>query len=81
MDESEGKDIEEDDVKLEFEEEIVTFNEDRDFPAQALMTLHQSVQNLPMKHKSGLQVIFFPFIGHLFFEHRNQDLIRVIKVC
>ena len=57
MDETESKDMEEDDVKLEFEEEeVVTFNEDRDFPAQALMTLHQSVQNLPMKHKSGLQV-------------------------
>ena len=54
---SEDEEENEEAIKLEFEEEeVVAFNEQRDFHAQALMTLHQSVQNLPKKHKTGIQV-------------------------
>lgn len=46
-------DVEEDEIKLEFLED-----REHDEPAQALMTLHDSVQKMPKKHKSVLQVIF-----------------------
>jgi len=44
-------------IKIEFiDEDTPVIYGEHDVPAQALMTLHDSVQNMPNKQKTALQV-------------------------
>ena len=46
-----------DEIKIEFND-VQESPMEHEVPAQALMTLHDSVQNMPSKQKTALQVRF-----------------------